>query len=217
MKRIIYHGTDHIIEKPLYGFGYKTNDYGSGFYCCSNKTLAGEWASKNEDVQGIVNQYEIRDDDLKILDLTKEPNNSVLSWIAILVHFRKLPLKLVKQCSKEIEYLEKNYYIDVSQYDVVIGYRADDNYFQFPQALLRSEILIESLEEIFRLGDLGKQYVLISEKAFSRIKYIKSFESDISNELYRLRVDNADKMYQSIVERDRYKKGTRMIDFVREK
>ena len=33
MKKTIYHGSDHIIEKPQYGYGKPYNDYGVGFYC----------------------------------------------------------------------------------------------------------------------------------------------------------------------------------------
>ncbi len=32
MKKILYHGSDVILKKPLYGVGKEDNDYGSGFY-----------------------------------------------------------------------------------------------------------------------------------------------------------------------------------------
>lgn len=28
----LYHGSDYIVKKPLYGFGKSDNDYGRGFY-----------------------------------------------------------------------------------------------------------------------------------------------------------------------------------------
>ena len=68
-----------------------------------------------------------------------------------------------------LDYLEK-YYIDVEEYDVVIGYRADDAYFRFPLMFVRNLLTFEKLEEIYMLGNLGKQYVLISQKAFERLK-----------------------------------------------
>ena len=217
MKRIIYHGSDHEIQKPIYGYGKDDNDYGRGFYCCSQKSLAEEWASKISDVPGVVNKYEINDDGLKVLDLTSEPYLDPFYWISVLIHFKRLPNKLVSQHSRELQYLEDNYYIDINQYDVVIGYRADDNYFQFPQALIRSEILISSLEEVFKLGELGKQYVLISPKAFSRIKFIESFDSSLDYKSYRSRKENADNSYKVLLERDRYRAGKRMIDLVKDK
>ena len=217
MKRIIYHGSDHEVKTPLFGFGKPNNDYGLGFYCCSHKSLAEEWASKKEDVFGVVNKYSIVDDNLKILDLTKAPYDDPFYWVAILLHFKKLPAKLISQCSREIEYLEKNYYIDVDQYDVIIGYRADDNYFQFPQALIRSEILISTLKEVFMLGDLGTQYVSKSKKAFSKIQFIESFDSTLDYKNYHQRKIKADISYKELLERDRYRSGKRMIDLVKDK
>ena len=164
MKRTIYHGSDHIIQKPVYGFGKENNDYGLGFYCCSQKSLAEEWASKVDGVPGIVNKYEIIDDGLKILDLTKPPFDNPFYWVAVLVHFKKLPSKLVSQCSRELAYLEKEFYVDVSQYDVVIGYRADDNYYQFPQALIRSDILISSLRMKHQMKNIIQILISISLK-----------------------------------------------------
>ena len=43
MKKTIYHGSDHIIEKPQYGYGKPYNDYGVGFYCTENPNMAKEW------------------------------------------------------------------------------------------------------------------------------------------------------------------------------
>ena len=36
---LLYHGSDHIIEKPEFGAGKKHNDYGRGFYCTQNIEL----------------------------------------------------------------------------------------------------------------------------------------------------------------------------------
>ena len=40
MKRIIYHGSQNIIEVPEFGKGNPFNDYGLGFYCTENQELA---------------------------------------------------------------------------------------------------------------------------------------------------------------------------------
>ena len=42
MEKIIYHGSDHVIEKPQYGYGKSYNDYGMGFYCTENINMAKE-------------------------------------------------------------------------------------------------------------------------------------------------------------------------------
>ena len=44
MKRKIYHGSEHIIEKPLFGYGKPYNDYGLGFYCTDQLEMAKECA-----------------------------------------------------------------------------------------------------------------------------------------------------------------------------
>ena len=41
---IVYHGSDHIIEVPIYNGSKRTNDYGYGFYTTESLELAKEWA-----------------------------------------------------------------------------------------------------------------------------------------------------------------------------
>ena len=166
MKRTLYHGSEFIIDRPIYKKGHIHNDYGLGFYCTTNKDLAKEWAAKRSG-KGYVNKYEIRDDRLKVLDLTKPPYNDVLYWVSLLMNNRELSSDLKDNFPRELNYLKNKYLLNVNDYDVVIGYRADDSYFHFPEAFVRSEITLESLNTIFREGELGKQYVLISERAFT--------------------------------------------------
>jgi len=216
MKRILYHGSEFIIRKPEYSKGNGMNDYGLGFYCCSNKVLAKEWAAKRNG-HGYINRYEIRDDRLKILDLTKSPYDNVLYWIALLMHNRELSSDLKDNCPRELDYLEDKYLIDVNAFDVIIGYRADDSYFRFPEAFVRSEITLESLNKIFRAGNLGKQYVLVSERAFKLIHFLDYEEAfETSREDYYKRKSGADKVFADLLNEDRYSKGTRMRDLVME-
>ena len=215
MNRIIYHGSEFIIEKPEYLKGNIHNDYGLGFYCCSHKTLAKEWASKRTG-HGYVNIYKIRDDNLQILDLTKPPFDNVLYWISLLMHNRELSSELKELYPRELAYLKKKYLIDISKYDIVIGYRADDSYFHFPESFVKSEITLESLNKIFMAGELGKQYVIISKKAFSLIKFIgyeESFENHKSD--YYSRKSKADKSFRELLISDRYSNGTRMRDMIK--
>lgn len=214
MLRTLYHGSEFIIEQPKYKKGNIHNDYGLGFYCTTNKELAKEWAAKRSG-KGYVNKYSLRDDRLKILDLTKPPFDNVLYWVALLMHNRELSSIIRNNYPRELEYLEKNYLLDINEYDVVIGYRADDSYFHFPEAFVRSEITLESLNSIFTAGELGKQYVLISEKTFDLIKFIDYQEVlEKSQEDYYKRKSGADKIFTDLLESDRYKKGVRMRDLV---
>ena len=54
----IYHGSIIVIEKPIYGYGKKHNDYGLAFYCTESLDLAKEWAVSNE-LDGYANCYEL--------------------------------------------------------------------------------------------------------------------------------------------------------------
>ena len=214
MARIIYHGSEFIIEKPEYLKGNVHNDYGLGFYCCSNKKLAKEWAAKRSG-HGYVNKYRIRDDRLKILDLTKAPFNDVLYWVALLMHHRELSTDLRDNYPRELKYLEEKYLIDLTAYDIVIGFRADDSYFRFPGAFVRSEITLESLNKIFQAGALGKQYVVISERAFKLIHFLDYEEAvEQSRADYYSRKSGADKVFADLLNADRYAKGVRMRDLV---
>ena len=214
MERILYHGSEFIINKPEYLNGNRHNDYGLGFYCTTNKELAKEWAAKRSG-KGYINKYSLRDDRLKILDLTKPPYNDVLYWVSLLMHNRELSSNLINNYPRELKYLEDNYLLNVNDYDVVIGYRADDSYFHFPEAFVRSEITLESLNSIFIAGNLGKQYVLISERVFKLIKFIDYQEVfGNSQEDYYKRKTGADKIFTDLLETDRYKKGVRLRDMV---
>lgn len=214
MKRFLYHGSEFIAEKPEYGKGNIHNDYGLGFYCSSNKELAKEWAARKSG-HGYLNRYVIRDDRFRILDLTKPPYDNVLYWVSLLMRNRELSSGLKDDCPREIRYLEEKYWIDVSRFDVVIGYRADDSYFRFPEAFVRSEITLESLNTIFQTGELGKQYVLMSERAFHLLHFIDYEEVfEISKEDYYRRKGTADKTFARLWSQDRYSKGVRLRDMV---
>ena len=43
-KITIYHGSEHVIQKPSMHAGKNHNDYGQGFYCTEDIELAKEWA-----------------------------------------------------------------------------------------------------------------------------------------------------------------------------
>ena len=182
---VLYHGSDKVIEKPIYGFGKSTNDYGSGFYMTKELELAKEWASNDDKMEGYVNKYKIDENQLKILDLDKV-EDKVLKWIALLLNYRNVKLKNPIGI-KGREFLIKNYLINVDNYDLIRGYRADDCYFMFARSFLNNEISLEQLGKALLLGKLGDQYVLKSKKAFNSIKFI-SYEKIGSKDYYNKRV-----------------------------
>ena len=182
---IIYHGSKDIVEKPEFGKGNKKNDYGLGFYCTENVELAKEWACSNNETNGYANQYEIDLSDFKVLDLRDE-KYSILNWMALLLKFRTFDLNTPISAQAK-EYILDNFYVDVEEYDVIIGYRADDSYFSFAKDFISNAISVEQLAEAMRLGELGIQIVLKSKKAFNAVKYI-SYELAECKEYYVKRV-----------------------------
>ena len=182
---IIYHGSKDIIEIPEFGKGNRKNDYGLGFYCTENVELAKEWACSNNETNGYANQYEIDLSSYKVLDL-REEKYSILNWMALLLKFRTFDVNNPISVQAK-EYILENFYVDVEEYDVIIGYRADDSYFSFAKDFINNTISVEQLAEAMRLGELGIQIVLKSKKAFDTVKYI-SYELAESKEYYVKRV-----------------------------
>lgn len=182
---IIYHGSKFIIENPKYGVGNKKNDYGLGFYCTENIELAKEWACINNESNGYANKYQIDITDLRILDLT-DKNYSILNWLAILVNFRTFDTNNpISETAKK--YLISNFYINIEEYDIIIGYRADDSYFSFAKDFLNNMITLKQLSRAMNLGGLGIQVVLKTQKAFEQIKFL-NYEQAQSKEYYIKRV-----------------------------
>lgn len=173
---ILYHGSDHIIEKPIVQGGKKNNDYGYGFYCTKSYDLAGEWASKSEGEKSVVNKYTIALEDLKVLDLTM-PKYSILNWLAILLKNRFFTLTSPISIQAK-EYIIKKFDVDIREFDVLKGYRADDSYFSFAEDFLNNTISVQHLSKAMKLGELGIQYVLVSPKAFDVLKFESGEEID---------------------------------------
>lgn len=181
-KLVLYHGSPEIIEKPVFGKGKTYNDYGQGFYCTENLELAKEWAC-TEGIDGYANQYEMETNDLKILNLSSG-EYTMLHWLALLMTYRKIRLS-TPVMKKGAEWLKEHFLLDIGEYDVIIGYRADDSYFSFARAFVNNEISLEQLSRAMRLGKLGEQFVLKTPKAFETIKFVSYQVAD--NTIYYAR------------------------------
>ena len=131
-----------------------------------------------------------------------------------MIHNREIPEDDRIENEDVISFLER-FFIDTEEYDVVIGYRADDAYFRFPLMFVRNVLTYEKLEEIYMLGNLGKQYVIKSEKAFGRMKFVDAISAEPSFfERYHRRKDGADNSYRELERIERASKGTRVRDLM---
>lgn len=186
--RIIYHGSKDIIKTPEYAKGKVYNDYGLGFYCTENLELALEWAVDYKR-DGFANKYEIDESELSILYLNND-NYNVLHWLAVLLENRRFdaPSPLAVEAK---EYILNNFKVDYKNYDVIVGYRADDSYFSFAQDFLNGTISYRQLSNAMKLGNLGEQFVLKSRKAFDKIHYLDSERANADD--WFSRKENRDK------------------------
>ena len=193
----IYHGSKQIIEVPVFGEGRKNNDFGLGFYCTESNELAKEWAVSSLH-DGFSNCYTLDTQNMKILNLNCS-DYSILNWMAVLVEHRLFNLK-TPVARRAKRYLTDSFGINVNAYDLIIGYRADDSYFDYAEAFLNNGITVEQLARAMKLGKLGEQIVLKSKFAFSKIKYVgyEFADKDIHYSIRKARDDEAGRLYLNI-------------------
>lgn len=213
-KLILYHGSPNIVEKPMFGKGKANNDYGRGFYCTKHIELAKEWAC-TEGKDGYANKYEIETDGLSILNLSSD-EYTILHWLAMLMYNRKGRLSTpIAKTGRE--YLIEHFLPDFKDYDAVIGYRADDSYFSFARSFVMNAISLKQLGNAMRLGKLGEQFVLKSEKAFNAIRFVDYTVAE--NSVYyakrKSRDDEARESYYKELEKEDLN-GLFMRDIIRE-
>ena len=168
MKRKLYHGSSKIIKKTMFGVGKRYNDYGLGFYCTESLDMAKEWGV-GENYDGFANCYDFEDEGLATLNLMDD-SFCILHWLSILLQNREFELDSdVAAAAKD--YILAHFPVSTDTADVICGYRADDSYFSFAQNFLNGTISYSQLNEAMRLGKLGQQYVIRSERAFERLTF----------------------------------------------
>lgn len=163
---ILYHGSPNKEVVPTYGLGNDKHDYGRGFYLTESPALASEWSVCNPvEKNGWVHKFILDTSDLKILDFEK---HDILSWLAELMKHRDADTgRRYKVLAPR--FIEK-YQIPTEGYDVIKGWRANASYFYIAKCFVRDEVDISILPDLLKLGDLGIQYCLKSEKAFQALK-----------------------------------------------
>ena len=170
----IYYGSAVEVPKPLLGKGKPNNDYGRGFYCTEDIDMAREWACKGKEPPGFANSYELATEGLKILDLSS-PDYTVLNWMAVLLANRTFDLDT--DIAIEVrDYLMANFMPPIQDSDVVIGYRADDSYFNYADSFVNNALSVSRLTEALHLGRLGMQVALRTERAFECLTYLGAEE-----------------------------------------
>ena len=183
---ILYLGSNIIVNKPLFGYGKPYNDYGQGFYCTEDEELAKEWACSSP-TGGFVSVYSL---DTKGLNILRLNDKNILEWLAILIKNRQI--RYSSPVEKQIaDCIIEKFFLDYSSFDVITGYRADDSYFSFVRAFLSNTISLEQLSDAMKLGNLGMQVFIQSQKAFDNLSFLES--EPVFNDYYVKRVERNNK------------------------
>ena len=197
----IFHGSEKIIEHPIWGEGRKNNDFGIGFYCTESLELAKEWAvSSLRD--GFANKYILDTKYLNILNLNSSAY-TILNWIAVLVEHRLFSIT-TPVARRAKSYLVEKFGVNVNAFDIIRGYRADDSYFDYAESFINNAISVEQLAQAMKLGKLGEQIVIKSKYAFTKIKY-KGFEVAEQGKYYvhrKSRNDEANRQYFEMLDKE---------------
>ena len=101
-------------------------------------------------------------------------------------------------------YLIDNFSVNVNAFDLIMGYRADDSYFDYAESFLNNGISVEQLAGAMKLGKLGEQIVVKSKFAFSNLKYegFNVAEKDRYYVLRKARDDKANQLYVKMLEEE---------------
>ena len=154
----IYHGSEKIIEKPVFGEGKNimTLDLDSTVPKTKIWPKNGQ-SQKNRN--GYVNKYSLNTECLNILYLNSE-QYTILNWIATLVNNRVFTLNN-PVTNRARRYIIDNFSVNVNAYNA---------------------ITIEQLSLAMKLGKLGEQIVLKSRLSFEQLSFVNYREAE--SELY---------------------------------
>ena len=197
----IFHGSEKIIEHPIWGEGRKNNDFGIGFYCTESLELAKEWAvSSLRD--GFANKYTLDTKHLNVLNLNSSAY-TILNWIAVLVEHRLFSIT-TPVARRAKSYLVEKFGVNVNAFDIVTGYRSDDSYCDYAESFINNAISVEQLAQAMKLGKLGEQIVIKSKYAFTKLKY-EGFEVAEQGKYYihrKSRNDEANRQYFEMLDKE---------------
>ena len=210
----IFHGSVNLVEQPVFGEGKIHNDYGRGFYCTEHVELAKEWACSS-DSDGYANHYLLDTKGLTVLNLNG-PEYNILNWLAILLENRKFNVaEGLPQRARA--YLLENFIVDYKNYDIIIGYRANDSYFSYAGDFVNGTLSLSDLSEAMRLGKLGEQLVLKSKKAFDALTFVEAIK--VSRQEYFAKYKQRDKeardKYRQIASKPMAENEIYVLDIIR--
>lgn len=202
-----YHWDKDIHVKPQFGIGRTDNAYGQGFYVTQDLELAKE-LSFSSDIKGsdnCVHAYNLDISDLALFNFDVAP---IEWWIAELLN-NTYPRKLDGYADWARAFIGW-YGRDLSQYDIISGYRVDDSFISYVRSFVHGNLFMEDLRALLSLGKFGKQFCFRSKRAidtlrgaFTGVKKVpKSYGSVVS-------------AYSNYLGHDRNMRGHTILNYIR--
>lgn len=154
---ILYHGSNMVVERPRIIEQNRFLDFGYGFYTTTNKAQAENFAQKVVVRRGgtpIVNIYEIDDNignELLKIKRFKAPDEEWLDFV----------------------FTNRNGTYNGKQYDLIIGAVANDDVYRTLQVYSTGLLTKEQALEALKIKKLFNQYVFVTNKAISLLKFVK--------------------------------------------
>lgn len=107
--------------------------------------------------------------------------------------------------------------VDYKDYDIIIGYRANDSYFSYAGDFVNGTLSFSDLSEAMRLGKLGEQVVLKSKKAFDALTFVEAVKTSRQEYFakYKQRDEEARGKYRQIASMPLAEDETYVIDIIR--
>ena len=190
---ILYHGSRWGLEGDIAPSSRAKTDFGKGFYLGTNDYQAKGIISNESD--GVFYTVKLR--------LSEIPENKILvlsgqDWLYTILANRK-KCKEFSQLSIAQDYLDL-----VNNYDVIVGPIADDRMNTCFKRFIENALTDEGLEACLKSVDYGKQYVLKTPFACSKVDMISAYEMteeekhSIQTHNYNLQLDG-DKVVRNAV------------------
>jgi len=165
----LFHGSPDPDFKPVFGSGRDYHDYGNAFYCTNDFESAAEWACLRKTIEtAYVYEYDL------LIPGNISPKVEVLNfdkldtvyWLSALLEHRVDDDYRAELYERSMDFVEK-YPTNCDKYDIIHGWRANDRHFAIIRDFLNTLITLETAREAIMYGDLGKQVVVKSERAYS--------------------------------------------------
>lgn len=169
-----YHGSKSGINGVISPISREMCDFGKGFYI---GTDPGQPLTLICDEQApVFYSLKLNFSDLKVLNIDVN-----LDWAMLIAYFRGY-MDSVKDSNIYLKYKEMT-----DEYDIIIGYIADDRMYRVMKSFFENEITDVALLHSLSALDLGKQIVCKTQKACDCVKIINerklsSFELSILKE-----------------------------------